>query len=236
MKNGKISKDSRREGDMAALSKSYLILYNSAQTLGWSYILFQTLKYIAKYKTLIGLWKICGTWTIIFQTLAVLEVIHCILRIVPSNPVVTFVQVASRVLQVWGIIMPIEKVQNSPTLGITLLAWSITEVVRYSYYCAQLMGKPSKFHTWCRYSLFFMLYPAGIVGELGNTLYGLDFIKKTQLYSIVLPNRFNISFSYYYANILMILSYIPIFPQLFSHMIRQRKKVLGKESAEKRKE
>lgn len=221
---------------MAAVSKSYLVLYNTVQTGGWSYILFQALKYIVKYKTLTGLWKICGPSLIIFQTLAALEVIHCILRLVPSNPVVTFVQVASRIFQVWGIMIPIEQVQNSHTLTVTIIAWSITEVVRYSYYLAQLMGKPSKFHMWCRYSLFYGLYPAGVYGELSNIFLGLDFIKQTQLFSIMLPNPVNISFSFYYANILLMLSYIPLFPQLFFHMVRQRRKVLVEETQPKKKE
>ncbi|XP_054724785.1 very-long-chain (3R)-3-hydroxyacyl-CoA dehydratase 1-like [Uloborus diversus] len=197
----------------------------SGQT--WSYILFQTVKFLLKYKSVVGLWKICGTSLLIFQSLAMLEVLHCILGLVPSNPVVTFVQVASRVMQVWGIMLPIEKVQTSPTFAITMIAWGLTEVVRYSFYCTNLLGKPPKFITWCRYSLFYVLYPAGVVGEVGNTLLALDIIKKTQMFSLLLPNPLNISFSYYYANILMMLTYIPIFPQLFGHMVRQRKKVLG---------
>jgi len=222
-------------GTWLFFSKSYLVLYNTAQTAGWSYILFQTLKYIIKYKTAVGLWKICGTSLILFQTLAALEVIHCILRIVPANPVVTFIQVASRIMQVWGIMMPIEKVQGSPSLALTLLAWGVTEVVRYSYYCAQLLGKPSKFHTWCRYSFFYVLYPMGVTGEVSNMLMSLGTIRRKQLFSFPLPNPLNISFSYFYAVILVSLSYIPMFPQLFFHMMSQRKKVLGKDRKEKEK-
>lgn len=227
MRNGKISEVSPKERDMAVLSKSYLVFYNSVQTAGWSYILFQTVQYLLKHKSAVGLWKTQGIPIVVFQTLAAFEVLHSILRIVHANPALTFFQVASRIIHLWGIVLPVEKIHNSPTLALTILAWSITEIVRYSYYCSQLLGKPSKFHTWCRYSLFFLLYPAGVTGEVSSMLLSLDTIKKKQFYSILLPNPLNISLSHYYIAILILLAYIPIFPQLFYHMVRQRKKVLS---------
>lgn len=42
-----------------------------------------------------------------------------------------------------------------------------------------------------------------------------------------LPNYLNMSFSFPYFLVLTILLYVPIFPQLYGHMIAQRKKVLG---------
>ncbi|GBM20804.1 Very-long-chain (3R)-3-hydroxyacyl-CoA dehydratase 1 [Araneus ventricosus] len=217
---------------MAAFSKAYLVLYNSVQTSGWSYILFKTLKFLLVKQTVSGLWNECSTSVTIFQSLAALEVLHCIVGFVPSSAVVTFMQVFSRVFMVWGIISPIATVHNCPTLPLTLIAWGITEVVRYSYYCANLLGTPPKPLTWCRYSLFMALYPAGITGELGNMLYALNTIKKTQMFSVALPNPYNISFSYYYFCLVLMASYAPVFPHLFGHMLRQRKKILGTPSKE----
>lgn len=42
-----------------------------------------------------------------------------------------------------------------------------------------------------------------------------------------MPNPLNFTFSYYYFLWIVMLTYIPIFPQLYLHMFALRKKVLG---------
>ena len=42
-----------------------------------------------------------------------------------------------------------------------------------------------------------------------------------------MPNSLNMTFNFYYVLIAIMLSYIPLFPQLYFHMIAQRKKVIG---------
>ncbi len=44
---------------------------------------------------------------------------------------------------------------------------------------------------------------------------------------MTLPNKWNFTFDSYAMFILVLLSYAPIFPQLYFHMFGQRKKVLG---------
>jgi len=228
MNNGKVIGESNKaKKDMAALSKTYLILYNGIQTAGWGYILFQTLRLLLVRKDISDLWALCGTSLVIFQSLAFAEVFHCIFGLVPSSALITFVQVFSRVFQVLGILLPVKEAQNTPALAITLLAWGITETIRYSYYGLNLVGSVPKFITWCRYTFFIGLYPAGVVGETGNVYYALNTIKSKRLFSLALPNRLNISFNFYYATILLMLTYIPLFPKLFIHMLHQRKKILG---------
>lgn len=222
----KVTSGSRKTG-MAAFSKLYLIAYNGVQTVGWSYILFKALKFLAIKQSGAGLWTECCTSVTIFQSLAILEVLNCILGLVPSSAFITFFQVASRVFMVWAIVNPVERTQNSFYLPLMLTAWGVTEVVRYSYYFTNLVGRPPKFLTWCRYSLFLGLYPLGVTGEMGTICMALDTIKKKQLFSISLPNQANISFNFYYFCLLVLLSYGPLFPQLFGHMLRQRRKVLG---------
>lgn len=46
-----------------------------------------------------------------------------------------------------------------------LVAWSVTEVYRYSYYVTNIMGRTPKFLTWLRYNTFFVLYPMGAGSE-----------------------------------------------------------------------
>lgn len=46
-----------------------------------------------------------------------------------------------------------------------LIAWSVTEVIRYSYFALTLSGLTPRNLTWLRYNTFFILYPIGILSE-----------------------------------------------------------------------
>jgi hypothetical protein len=46
-----------------------------------------------------------------------------------------------------------------------LIAWSVTEVIRYTYFALSLAGALPTLLTWVRYSTFFVLYPMGITSE-----------------------------------------------------------------------
>lgn len=46
-----------------------------------------------------------------------------------------------------------------------LVAWSITEVIRYSYFVLTLSGASPGFIAWLRYNTFYVLYPLGISSE-----------------------------------------------------------------------
>lgn len=78
-------------------------------------------------------------------------------------------QVSSRILLVWFIVYPFPQLATSPAYTTMLLAWSITEVIRYSYFVLQLSNFTSglipDFFAWCRYNAFFILYPLGISSE-----------------------------------------------------------------------
>lgn len=47
-----------------------------------------------------------------------------------------------------------------------LLAWSITEIIRYSYFMLNLLGSVPGYLTWLRYNTFYVLYPVGITSEM----------------------------------------------------------------------
>jgi hypothetical protein len=47
-----------------------------------------------------------------------------------------------------------------------LLAWSVTEIIRYSYFALNLKnGSVPDYLMWLRYNTFFVLYPVGIASE-----------------------------------------------------------------------
>lgn len=77
-------------------------------------------------------------------------------------------QVSSRYLLVWAIVhpFPVTTARTTPFYSTMLLAWSITEVIRYSFFAVSLTyGGVPKWMTWLRYNTFFVLYPLGIGSE-----------------------------------------------------------------------
>jgi len=76
-------------------------------------------------------------------------------------------QIASRFLLVWLVGYPFPAhTSASPAYTTMLLAWSITEVIRYSYFVFVLRGAGvPKLWTWLRYNTFLVLYPLGVASE-----------------------------------------------------------------------
>lgn len=87
--------------------------------------------------------------------------------IVRAPLLTTLMQVASRLLLVWGIAYPFpQSTAHSPAFAGMLLAWSVTEVIRYSYFVFLLgSGKVPAVLSWLRYNTFYVLYPLGISCE-----------------------------------------------------------------------
>ncbi|XP_023376145.1 very-long-chain (3R)-3-hydroxyacyl-CoA dehydratase 2 isoform X1 [Pteropus vampyrus] len=162
-----------------------------------------------------------------FQTGALLEILHCAMGIVPSSVVLTSFQVMSRVFLIWAVTHSVKEVQSEDCVLLFVIAWTITEIIRYSFYTFSLLNHLPYLIKWARYTLFIVLYPMGVSGELLTIYAALPFVRQAGLYSISLPNKYNFSFDYYAFLILVMLSYIPLFPQLYFHMIYQRRKVLS---------
>lgn len=48
-----------------------------------------------------------------------------------------------------------------------VFAWSATEIIRYSFYSGNLLGREVPFLTYLRYTTFYVLYPIGALSEAG---------------------------------------------------------------------
>lgn len=75
-------------------------------------------------------------------------------------------QVASRILLVWGVTYPFPDLASSPAYTTMLLAWGVTEVIRYSFFGMNVAASPPDALVWLRYNTFFVLYPLGILSEV----------------------------------------------------------------------
>ncbi|XP_011634290.1 very-long-chain (3R)-3-hydroxyacyl-CoA dehydratase 2 [Pogonomyrmex barbatus] len=220
-----------------ALAKLYLLSYNLGQTLGWSYILYQIIQYYISPSTGSSLWDKIKLPIIIFQNAALLEIIHAATGMVPSNVIITTLQVLSRVIVVVAIILatPYTYAASSPGLPLALIAWSITEIIRYFYYFVNLINIVPYVLVWLRYTTFIILYPLGITGELLCFYSAIKYATANpDSWSYTLPNKWNFTFSYLYFLVTVVLTYIPSFPQLYLHMFAQRRKILNPDAATKK--
>ncbi|KAL4218276.1 hypothetical protein ACF0H5_023012 [Mactra antiquata] len=219
------SKPSSKQQNPVAVA--YLVAYNVAQVMGWSAIFFIIVSHIFTEREVKGLYQKVAPLLNIFQTAAVLEIFHCAVGLVKSSVMMTGFQVFSRVMLTWGVVYSVTMVHDIFGVFMFLFAWTVTEIIRYSFYVFAMAGEVPYFLKWCRYTFFIVLYPIGVTGELLAIWGSLNYVKMSNIYSYDLPNVYNMSFSYYYFLIGCMVMYIPVFPQLYMYMLAQRKKVIG---------
>ncbi|KAJ3441239.1 ptpla domain protein [Anaeramoeba flamelloides] len=164
----------------------------------------------------------------IFQTPAILEIIHAIIGIVPNSPLTVFSQVFSRVFMVWGICKFSSYSQASYWFLIMSEMWSMSEVVRYLYYTLKLICNKVDWipFGWSRYSFFFVLYPIGVFSELIQIYNTQPQIKENKIFT---TKYYNFSIICY---VLMVI-WIPSFVYLYVYMIKQRMKFKRKHKEQK---
>ncbi|KAL2263747.1 hypothetical protein VTK26DRAFT_5391 [Humicola hyalothermophila] len=194
--------------------KAYLVLYNAASAIAWGVILGRVAVVLSMGgPSFVPL--VVDNFARITQTCAVMEILHALTGVVPAPVFTTVMQVASRLFLMWAVCYPFPQLNVSPWYSSMLCAWSVTEVIRYTYFALkQFEAIPGWLH-WLRYSAFLILYPIGITSEVAMTLQALfepahDFVSW-----------------YPYALGAVLLSYIPGSVTLYSHMLKQRRKYLG---------
>lgn len=220
---------------MVAPSDLYLFSYNAAQVAGWSVVLVKTIICLLSGKSFTSTYEETEVWLDVFQTAAVLEIVHAAIGLVRSPIATTIIQVFSRVAVLWLVLHPVAEARASIGVPMLLVAWSITEVIRYAFYALNIFKAVPQFLVFLRYTLFIVLYPLGASGELFVVFASLPYVYQRSLYSLAMPNVFNMSFSFYWFLVAMMLTYIPGFPKMYFYMFAQRKKVLRVEPAKKQK-
>jgi len=173
------------------------------------------------------LWGAMGPQTTWIQTMALMEVIHSLCGWVRSPIQTTLMQIASRLYAVWIVLECYEVARINPLVASMYLAWSITEVLRYSYYVFSLLPNQEVPYplVWLRYTTFYILYPVGASSEAFLNYATLPNTSPT-------PSRMMavIGKSWYltdYFRGLLFLIWWPSLYFLYTYMIKQRRKVLG---------
>ncbi|OBA21081.1 PTPLA-domain-containing protein [Metschnikowia bicuspidata var. bicuspidata NRRL YB-4993] len=204
----------------SAHPKKWLIAYNSISASLWSIVFFNTV-FLGALLGQPHLFDKSSLILTIIQCCAVVEIVNSVTGVVKSPVFTTVSQVFSRLLIVLGIVQLLpDSPANYHWAYVTLtLSWSITEVVRYSYYAANLKdaGSVPYWLTWLRYSLFYVLYPTGVASEM------------TMIYKSLGQAKAVVGPWYSWLLVAILFTYPPGLYNLYTYMIKQRKKVLGSE-------
>ncbi|KAK8232557.1 tyrosine phosphatase-like protein [Phyllosticta capitalensis] len=222
-----MSSASTKASSASSPKQTYLLAYNAISAVLWALLLVRVAMVLALFGPahLFG-----GTDTFVrdIQTLALLEPLHSVLGVVRAPLLTTAMQVSSRLLLVWGIawLFPDAVTTSSgwPWAGM-LVAWSVTEVVRYGYFVCVLGrgGRVPAALVWARYNFFYALYPLGISCECWLVARAVwTGVAEAELGSVAK------------WTLLAVLGiYVPGSYILYTHMIAQRRRVMrGKQRAE----
>ena len=135
------------------------------------------------------------------QALFAVEIFNIFVGASRSTYLPTIVQLASRNFIIWVVVYL--HGLHGLLLTVMLVCWNISDFIRYVFYLfrANLFKK-------LRYNAFIVLYPVGISLE------------------IYLTNRVYLMYkgvrSWFFGAIMLL--YLPLFPYLYYHMIKQRKR------------
>ncbi|KRY47082.1 Alpha-N-acetylglucosaminidase [Trichinella britovi] len=184
----------------------------------WSLIFWKIVIGLLTGITLNHVYSVVGCQVEFFQTLALLEIVHSYTGLVRSPTVTTAIQVLSRLFILWPITHCVVEAQSSLGTFLYITAWSISEIVRYSFYALNILAVTPKFLIWLRqlirffnsifllltacsfrYTLFIGLYPLGVAGELLAVFAAMGPIGRRKLFTLEMPNMFNMSFNFYYS-------------------------------------
>eukprot|EP00301_Raphidiophrys_heterophryoidea_P026923 c9393_g1_i1.p1 GENE.c9393_g1_i1~~c9393_g1_i1.p1 ORF type:complete len:771 (-),score=263.09 c9393_g1_i1:258-2495(-) len=217
----------------------YLTAYNFFQTVGWCVCFGATVKYLADPST--GtVWQHAGNYVTIYQFVAILEILHSALGFVSADTFTTFIQVFSRLLLV-GIVSTNPVTHTHWGVALMLFCWTLTEVVRYGYFAVKLAGLEISVLTWLRYSLFFVLYPAGVLGEVMTATAALPTMHYTlSQINTATAESSTVLYAWLHRAVETVIvsdvadwmryfvfpAYFLGLPFLYMHMVAQRKKVL----------
>ncbi|XP_034219506.1 very-long-chain (3R)-3-hydroxyacyl-CoA dehydratase 2 isoform X3 [Prunus dulcis] len=149
---------------MPKLSNLYLLAYNSLQAVAWAVCLALSLSSFVSTKAVNGAYASAGDLIYFLQMVQFLEVIHGAVGLVPSGVVFPLMQWAGRAHFLF-VLRQTHEVQESPSVFITFVAWSLSEVIRYPHYAFNCMGSYPSWITYLRYTAFIVLYPPGMAGE-----------------------------------------------------------------------
>ncbi|XP_038669353.1 very-long-chain (3R)-3-hydroxyacyl-CoA dehydratase isoform X2 [Scyliorhinus canicula] len=225
----RISLESRlQENSYVTMRKGYLFMYNLVQFLGFSWIFVNmTVRlFVLGQDSLFDTFHAVGDVINFCQMFATLEVINPLLGLVKTGLVPAVIQVIGRNMVLFVVIGSQEEMQSKAAVFVVFYLWSIIEIFRYPYYMLSCIGTEWRMLTWIRYTIWIPLYPLGVLAEAVCVVQSIAYFDETGRFSILLPNPFNISFSFsYFLRGYLIVMFLGLFIN-FRHLYKQSNKRL----------
>lgn len=160
--------------------------------------------------------------------ISILEVLHALLGLVRGSPLAALVQWTGRANVLYAIVLAIPEIKAAAPAGIMIIAWSLSEIIRYPWYAAQLKGTCPFWLTWLRYTMFIPLYPIGVLGEILSIYNALEILQSKHMYSVTMPNAWNFGFDYAVFIKGVLVLYPFLWWQLYAMLLKTRSKKLPK--------
>uniref|UniRef100_A0ACD5VBP1 Uncharacterized protein n=1 Tax=Avena sativa TaxID=4498 RepID=A0ACD5VBP1_AVESA len=209
----------RSSGSSAAMARRlYLSLYNWVAFYGWAQVLYGTVSSLLPESGggHEAVYAAVERPLLFAQTLAVIEILHSVLGLVRSPVSATLAQIFGRMYVTWAILWSSPEAQSHILVTSLMLSWSITEVIRYPFFgMRETFGFAPSWLVWLRYNTFLVLYPIGMLSEVGLIFVAMPSMKTSGRYYL------------HYATTAILPLYVPGFPYLYRYMIARRKKVLS---------
>jgi len=175
------------------------------------------------YRRMTTTYDVVGHAVAIVQTAAALEVVHAFTGLVKSSLPTVIMQVYSRLFLVWAITQKYEQSSHNALYSTMILAWSATEVIRYTFYVHSLArGAVPGVLVYLRYTTFYILYPLGASSEAWLILSSLPTTNPLQGLKDGSWNAWD------YFRGAMLVVWCPALVVMMSHMVKQRRKVYGR--------
>eukprot|EP00294_Goniomonas_avonlea_P009423 CAMPEP_0114556492 /NCGR_PEP_ID=MMETSP0114-20121206/9320_1 /TAXON_ID=31324 /ORGANISM="Goniomonas sp, Strain m" /LENGTH=212 /DNA_ID=CAMNT_0001741705 /DNA_START=6 /DNA_END=644 /DNA_ORIENTATION=- len=209
-----------------ALAAAYLVAYNGVCWAAWGWVFVNLCM-----ELYLGLssWPRVGNAVVLLQSIAFLEVVHGAVGITRTPVSAAFPQFFARGI-VTFVAFSIPEVQRHTSIDVMLVAWSLTEIVRYLYYGinASWFLDPPAWLIWARYTTFLPLYPLGAIAECWLIVTSFQY----QRVSPLLPPPFGTALLYFcYAYSVIIW---PGLAYMYTYMLKMRKRNLSPKSGGKK--
>ena len=144
-----------------------------------------------------------------------LEVFHAGLKLTRTPMSAALMQWAGRTHVLIAVTHAIPHLQTTAAAGILILAWALTEVIRYPSYA--LSQSCPGWLNWLRYTIFIPLYPIGAASEMKLMYDGIPTMTPKKMYSISMPNAYNFNSIIPRCQVVLVL-YPFLFYQLYAYM------------------
>ena len=166
-KNGMAAK---AEKPVNPIINVYLTLFNLLSAAGWAYVFYISMNVLIAAAVANGdyskvftnatagkLWVQVEKPLKIVQTMALLEILHSILKFTNNNAFTVAMQVTSRIWVLWFSMDVATNAQSSIWFILACVSWSLVEVPKYLFY----VFKDIELLKAYRYNAFYVLYPTG---------------------------------------------------------------------------